>query len=82
MKKVLIVLLLFMLVTTSCYALSLTEIIFYKKVFLNLVKRTVLVHRITGEVKYILTQQGTWVALEGALRNQYQSIYNVQVNGR
>jgi len=78
-KKICILLLLVFLVTTSCYAVSLADTIFCKKVYLKLVKRMVLVHRISEEVKYILTNEGKWVILKGPLRHQYQSIYEAQL---
>jgi len=71
-----------LLFTTSCYAVSIIDKIMYKQFFLNLIKRIVLVHRITGEVKYILTDQGDWVLLLGAQKNQYQSMYNFQTNSK
>ncbi len=78
MKKVAIVFLIILLISTSAYAVSLTDTIICKKVVLHLVNRTVLVNRITGEVKYILTTTGTWLLLQGPLKNQYQSMYNAQ----
>ena len=82
MKKIIIILMILLLFTTSCYAVSIIDKIMYKQFFLNLIKRIVLVHRITGEVKYILTDQGDWVLLLGAQKNQYQSMYNFQTNSK
>jgi hypothetical protein len=78
MKKMAIVLLLVLFITTSAYAVSLIDTILCKKVVLHLINRVVLVNRITGEVKYTLTQKGTWVLLKGPVQHQYQSMYNVQ----
>jgi hypothetical protein len=83
MKKIIIITILFiLLISVSCYAVTLTETILCKKVFLNLVKRVVLVHRITGKVEYILTQDGKWAPLEGPIQSQYQSMYNAQITPR
>jgi hypothetical protein len=79
MKKIAIVLLIVLLISTSAYAVSLGDTIICKKVVLHLVNRTVLVNRITGEVKYILTTTGVWLLLQGPLKNQYQSMYNAQI---
>ena len=78
-KKIAIALLLILLITTSSYAVNVVDTIMCKKVVLHLINRTVLVNRITGEVKYTLTQKGTWVLLKGPLKNQYQSMYKAQI---
>jgi hypothetical protein len=78
MKKFTIALVLILLITTTSYAVSVVDTIMCKKVVLHLVNTAILVNRITGEVKYILTKKGTWVLLIGPLKNQYQSMYNAQ----
>ncbi|HTZ10950.1 MAG TPA: hypothetical protein VMD04_01025 [Candidatus Margulisiibacteriota bacterium] len=82
MKKVSILLLLVLFITTSAYAVSIFDTILCEKVVLHLINRVVLVNRITGEVKYTLTQKGTWVLLTGPVKAQYQSMYNAQVKAR
>jgi hypothetical protein len=79
-KKIVIVLLLILFITTSCYAVSVIDTLTCRKVFLQLVKRMILVTYITGEVKYLQSNDGKWVLLKGPLKNQYQNIYNAQIN--
>jgi hypothetical protein len=82
MKKIVIALMLVLLITTSSYAVNVFDTIMCKKVVLHLINRIVLVNRITGEVKYTLTQKGTWVLLRGPVKYQYQSMYNTQIAPR
>jgi hypothetical protein len=79
MKKVVIVLLLISLITTSAYAVNVFDKILYKKVVLVANKMTVLVNRITGEVKYIRLNNGQWAVLTGVWKNQMQAMYNAQI---
>jgi len=78
MKKLLICFFLVLFITNSIYAISLIDTLTCKKVHLKLVNRIILVNRFTGEVKYILSTTGKWVLLVGALKNQYQAMYDVQ----
>jgi hypothetical protein len=78
MKKIIIVLLLILLITTSAYAVNIFNRMFYAKVVLVCIHRYVLVNRFTDEVEYIMRTDGAWGLIEKALRNQYQSMYNVQ----
>ncbi len=78
MKKIILIILLITVFTTSAYAVNVFDRILYKKVLLDANKMYVLVNRITGEVKYILLHTGKWALLTGVLKNQVQSMYNVQ----
>ena len=78
MKKIVMTLLLILMIATSCYAENFLE---YKRVILCVIHRTVLVNRITGEVKYMrLVPTRKWALLTGLLKTQYQSMYNAQVS--
>jgi len=83
MRKIIIALLLISIFTTSAYAVNIFDRVLYKKVVLLANKMTVLVNRITGEVKYLLLNNGHWIHLTaGVLKNQCQSMYNAQTAPR
>jgi len=79
MKKLFIVLLLTLAITTPSYAVNALDMIFYRKAVLCAVHMTVLVNRITSEVKYVLQNNGKWMLLTGVQKHQYQSMYDAQV---
>lgn len=76
--KGLIVLLVIVIIVTPAYAVNVVDTLLCKKVFLRAVERTVLVNRLSGEVKYLL-RKGQWVLLTGEQKHEYQSMYNAQV---
>jgi hypothetical protein len=78
MKKILIVLLAISILATPAYAVNAVDTILCKKVVLRAIERTVLVSRVTGEVKYIL-RKGQWILLTGEQKQTCQSMYNAQV---
>jgi hypothetical protein len=78
MKKIIIVLLLISIIITPCYAVNIIDTILCKEVVLRCNQRTVLVNRITGEVKYMLLSNGKWKLLTGSLKGQLQAMYNAQ----
>jgi hypothetical protein len=80
MKKVVIALLLILIITTPCYAVNIFDIILCKRVVLCANHMTVLVNRVTGEVKYILLFTGQWKILTGMEKNQCQSMYEAQTS--
>ena len=80
MKKIAVILVLILTITTSAYALNPIDAILCKKVVLRVTGSTILVNRFTEEVKYILLQNGQWQLLTGVLKNQCQVIYNVQAS--
>ncbi|MEI8011043.1 MAG: hypothetical protein WCI27_00990 [Candidatus Omnitrophota bacterium] len=66
--------------TTSSFALGVVDSMSCKRVQLHEANdRTVLVKRITGEVKYALQYNGNWVPVSGDQKERYQSMYNAQV---
>jgi hypothetical protein len=78
MRKIVIILLLISLFATCAYAFNVIDWVLYKKVLLDANKMYVLVNRITGEVKYLLLNNGQLVLLAGVMKNQMQAMYNVQ----
>lgn len=83
MRKIIIALLLVSLITTSAYAVSIFDRIVDKEVVLVANKMSVLVNRITGEVKFLLLNNGQWMLLTpGVLKNQCQAMYNAQTYGK
>jgi len=78
MKKTLVVLLLVFMFVAPVYAGNLFDTLLYKKVFLTAIERSVLVNRISGEVKYIL-RKGQWILLTGERQKECQSIYKSQL---
>lgn len=79
MKKVLILLLVMVMITTSVYALNIFSWLFYDKVFLKCIHRYVLVHRFAGTVDYILSADGRWVPIARPLAVQYEKMYKAQL---
>jgi hypothetical protein len=79
-KKQLIVtgiaLLLVLTITASSYAENFLE---YKRVVLCAIHMTALVNRFTGEVKYILQNDGHLKLLKGTQKHQCQSMYDAQI---
>ena len=80
MKKTVIVLLLVLAIATPSYAVNIVDTMLCKPVALRYNNRTILVNRLTGEVKYVMTN-GNYVPLAGIFKNQCQALYNAQ-NGR
>jgi len=78
MKKILIALLLVFIISTSCYAVNIIDTVVCKKVVLCANHVTVLVNRITGEVKYVHSTTVGWVFLTGVQKTQFQSMYDAQ----
>ena len=78
MKKAIITLLLILAIAAPCYALDVFDMVLYRRVVLCANHMTVLVTHITGEVKYILQNNGKWVVLTGTLKAQCQSMYDAQ----
>jgi uncharacterized membrane protein len=78
MRKIIIVLLLISLITTSAYAVNIFDRMLYKKVMLICIHRYALVSRLNGAVTYIMRMDGTWGLVQPALQNQYQSMYKAQ----
>jgi hypothetical protein len=79
MKKIFIVLLLILVISTSAYALNIFDIVLYKKVALVYIHRYVLINRLTGEVEYVMRNDGLWAPIPKELRTQYRSMYNAQI---
>lgn len=78
-KKVITVALLLFVVVSSAYAYSLFDQIVYKRFFLKAANTTVLVNRVTGEVKYVLRYNGKMIELVGPSKKQFQAMYDLQV---
>jgi hypothetical protein len=80
MKKMALVFLLVFTMAGPSFALNAFDSMMGQRVFLNAIRRTVLVSRITGEVKYFLsTDKKTWILLTGPTKNQFQGYYDAQV---
>lgn len=78
MKKIIIVLLLISVIITPCYAVSVVDALLCKRVVLCANRMTVLVNRVTGEVKYLLLNNGQWMFLKEPQKIQYQMMYEAQ----
>ena len=68
-------------VIADMYAVNIVDTMLCKSVHLRYNNSTVLVNRVTGEVKYILSN-GKYVPLTGVLKKQCQAIYNAQSRKR
>jgi len=73
-----IVVLLVFSIASPVYAVNAIDWMLYKKVVLIANGRTVLVNRITGEVKYIRRKK-KWMLLEGQDKAAHQTMYDNQV---
>lgn len=83
MKKYIVALALLLAVTTPALALGVVDAMTCKRVVLHAANdRTVLVTRVTGEVKYALRYDRQWEPVTGARKSKYQAIYNAQVNAK
>ena len=80
MKKITILLFLFLTIGTPSYAIDMLDKVICKEDVLQSNKRPILVNRFTGEVKYIYKDNGEWLLLTGQWKDQYQKMYNWQVN--
>jgi hypothetical protein len=78
MKKIIIVLLLVSVIITPCYAVNAVDALLCKRVVLCANRMTVLVNRVTSEVKYLLSNNGQWVFLKGPQKVQCQIMYEAQ----
>jgi hypothetical protein len=80
MKKYTLALALLLAAASPVFALGVVDAMTCKRVVLHEANdRTVLVDRMTGEVKYALRYNGEWEHVQGARKDKYQSIYNAQV---
>ena len=80
-RKIAMALVLLLSVTTSVFAQGFVDTMTCKKVVLHAANnRTVLVKRITGEVKYALKYNGQWVEVKGRQKEKYQAMYNAQIH--
>jgi hypothetical protein len=80
LKKIAVVFLLVFAMAGSSYALNVFDSMMGKRVFLNAIHRTVLVNRVTGEVKYFLASDNKkWILLTGPTKSQFQGYYDAQV---
>ena len=83
MKKYVFVFMLVVGFITPALALNFVDAMACKRVVLHEANnRTVLVNRLTGEVKYALQYNGQWATVQGEQKKKYQSIYNAQINVR
>ena len=81
MRKGVLTLILVLSITTSSFALGVVDAMTCKRVVLHEANdRTVLVDRITGQVKYALQYNGQWAPVQGDRQKKYQSMYNAQVH--
>ena len=77
-KAIIIILLLVFAATTPSYAVSIIDTVLCKSVVLNFNNgTTVLVNRVTGEVKYAMNN-GQYVPVKGMYKDRLQAIYDAQ----
>jgi hypothetical protein len=68
-------------VVPPSYAVNIVDTFLCKKVVLTANNMSILVNRVTGNVKY--TRLGNrWVPLKGALKVKCQTLYNLQASSR
>lgn len=79
MKKLAIILILIFSLVKPAYAVNVVDTMVCKKVVLRANGRTVLVNRLSGEVKYMKQRTRKWVELRGASKKAMQRMYDVQV---
>ena len=83
-KRIIIFLILFLIVTTSCYAINIFEILAYKKDVIKAYNSKVLVNPLTGEVKYLWHEtalsgtNGHWEPVTGTSQALFQAAYDQQ----
>ena len=77
-KKILSVLILFLIFAAPSHALNTLEKFIYKRDIMRSNGTVVLVNRLTGEVKYICRDNGQEVPLEEQWKEQYQKMYDAQ----
>ncbi|MDD5560910.1 MAG: hypothetical protein PHT50_02110 [Candidatus Omnitrophica bacterium] len=82
MKKLALFLVLIFTLTKPSYAVNIIDQLINKEVVLVANRMTVLVNRITGEVKYIKLNNGRWMPLKGGLKNKCQLMYDNQSSSR
>jgi len=80
MKKLAIVLVLILTISSPVYAINIIDQLIYKEVVLTANHMTVSVNRLTGEVKYIRLNNGRWMPLKGGLKSKCQAMYDGQVS--
>ena len=68
-----------MAITVNACALNPVDAMTCKKVLLRVNRRTILVQRLTGKVRYLLLSDGQWKPLKGQDRRVYQMFYDAQV---
>jgi hypothetical protein len=78
MKKYILALMLLFTVTTPVFALGIVDAMTCRKVVLQHADRTVLVKRMTGEVKYLLLPDGHWSVVKGSQKRKYQAMYDAE----
>lgn len=79
MKKVVAVFLLICLFVPPAYAINIFEKLLYREDEIKLYRAKVLVAPLTHQICYMWcgnAKNGYWLALKGAARNQYQTVYN------
>jgi len=77
-KKIVFIVSLVLLNAVPVYAVNIFDHILYKEVVLTTNHVSVLVNRLTGEVKYIRLNNGRWTQVKGALQHQCQLMYDHQ----
>ena len=80
MRKWILALMLILATITPSFALGFVDAMTCKKVVLHEARgRTVLVDRLTGEVKFALQYDGQWKPVQGTQKEKYQSMYRAQI---
>ena len=81
MKKYFLALVLLLFLASPAFSLGVVDAMLCRRVVLHEANdRTVLVDRVTGQVKYALRYDGTWEPVQGERRSKYQALYNAQVH--
>ncbi|MEI8176507.1 MAG: hypothetical protein WCG78_06530 [Candidatus Omnitrophota bacterium] len=79
MRRVAVILIMSLALAAPAHAVNVVDALVCKKVHLRANEMSILVNRVTGEVKYLQRTNGQWILLEGERKNEYQAMYDAQV---
>ena len=83
MKKLIIIILLLSMVTSSSYAITLLEKLVYKKDVIKAYSAKILVSRLNKQIKYLWydfpDKKGCWTPVSGTIKDQFQVMYDQQI---
>ena len=78
MKKAILIIAVLLTIATPSSAINVIDTMLYRKDVLRRNNTPILVNRLTGEVKYMRSDNGTWEELTGLWKKQCQALYKAQ----